>query len=74
MPNSYTQIHVQFVFAVKDKAALISNEWKERLHQYITGIFQNSKHKMLQINSMPDHILFLLESGRINQYHCCCKM
>jgi REP element-mobilizing transposase RayT len=56
MPNSYTQIHIQFVFAVKYRAALIDNEWKERLHQYITGIFQANKHKMLQINSMPDHI------------------
>jgi REP element-mobilizing transposase RayT len=56
MSNSFTQIHIQFVFAVKYRAALIDAEWKERLHQYITGIFQQNKHKMLQINSMPDHI------------------
>jgi putative transposase len=56
MANSYTQIHIQFVFAVKYRASLIDKEWKERLHQYITGIFQQNKHKMLQINSMPDHI------------------
>ena len=56
MPNTYTQIHIQFVFAVKYRAALIDGEWKERLHQYITGIFQQQKHKMLQINTMPDHI------------------
>ncbi len=56
MANSYTQIHIQFVFAVKYRAALIGKEWKERLHQYMTGIFQGNKHKMLQINSMPDHI------------------
>lgn len=35
---------------------MINKEWKERLHQYITGIFKNNNHKMLQINSMPDHI------------------
>lgn len=56
MPNSYTQIHIQFVFAVKYRNAVIDREWKERLHQYITGIFQANRHKMLQINSMPDHI------------------
>jgi putative transposase len=56
MPNCYTQIHIQFVFAVRYRAALIRKEWKERLQQYITGIFQVRKHKMLQINSMPDHI------------------
>ncbi|MES2646326.1 MAG: IS200/IS605 family transposase [Bacteroidota bacterium] len=56
MPNTYTQFHIQFVFAVKYRAALISSDWKDRLHQYITGIFQANDHKMLQINSMPDHI------------------
>ncbi|HTE00578.1 MAG TPA: IS200/IS605 family transposase [Mucilaginibacter sp.] len=56
MPNTYTQIHIQFVFAVKYRSALIDVEWKGRLHQYITGIFQQNEHKMLQINSMPDHI------------------
>jgi len=56
MANTYTQIHIQFIFAVKYRAALIGNEWKGRLHQYITGIFQHNNHKMLQTNSMPDHI------------------
>ncbi len=46
MANSYTQIHIQFVFAVKYRAAIIDKEWKARLHKYITGIFQNNKHKM----------------------------
>lgn len=56
MSNTYTQIHLQFIFAVKYRAGLIDKAWKERLHQYITGIFQENNHKMLQINSMPDHI------------------
>ena len=60
MANSYTQIHIQFVFAVKHRAALISPEWKAGLHKYITGIFQENNHKMLQINSMPDHIHILV--------------
>ena len=56
MANSYTQLHVQFVFAVKYRQALIKKEWKERLHEYLTGMFQENRHKMLQINSMPYHI------------------
>ena len=59
MPNTYTKLHIQFVFAVKYRIALIHNEWKEDLHKYITGIFQQNDHKMLQINSMPDHIQIL---------------
>ena len=60
MPNTYTQIHIQFVFAVKYRLALIDNSWKDELHQYITGIIQNKSHKMLQVNSMPDHLHMLL--------------
>ena len=56
MANTYTQLHIQFVFAVKYRAALIEKAWKEELHKYMTGIFQENDHKMLQINSMPDHI------------------
>jgi REP element-mobilizing transposase RayT len=59
MPNTYTQLHVQFVFAVKYRLALINNTYRERLHQYITGTIQNDRHKMIQINSMPDHIHLL---------------
>ncbi|MCQ6956829.1 IS200/IS605 family transposase [Mucilaginibacter aquariorum] len=56
MANTYTQLHIQFVFAVKYRGALIGDEWKGRLHQYITGIFQKNEHKVLQINSVSDHI------------------
>ncbi len=58
MADTYTQIHIQIVIAVKYRQALILPQWKERLHQYITGIVQNHKHKMLAINSMPDHLHF----------------
>jgi putative transposase len=60
MANTYTQLHIQLVFAVKFRACLIQDEWKGRLHRYITGIFQENEHKMLQVNSMPDHIHILI--------------
>jgi len=60
MANTYTQLHIQLVFAVKYRGALIEQEWKPRLLQYMTGIFQQNEHKMLQINSMPDHIHILI--------------
>lgn len=66
MSNTYTQLHVQFIFAVQYRAALIGPAWKDRLHQYLTGIFRNNEHKMLQINSMPDliHLLIGLRPDR----------
>ena len=59
MANTYTQIHIQAVFAVQDRQSLIKNEWKDELYKYITGIIQNNNHKVLQINGMPDHIHIL---------------
>ncbi|MBL7731341.1 MAG: IS200/IS605 family transposase [Chitinophagaceae bacterium] len=60
MANTYTQLQIHIVFAVKYRKALIQKEWKERLHQFTTGIVQQNKHKMLQVNSMPDHIHILI--------------
>lgn len=60
MANSYTQIHIQAVFVVKYRAALISQSWKDELYKYITGIVQAHGHKMIIINGMPDHIHVLL--------------
>jgi putative transposase len=60
MANTYTQLHIQFVFAVKYRKAMILESWKNELHKYITGIFQKNDHKMLQINSMPDHVHILI--------------
>ena len=56
MANTYTQMHLHLVFAVKYRQALIRPEWEERLHKYITGIIQNNGHKLLAINSVPDHM------------------
>jgi putative transposase len=66
MPNTYTQIHIQCVMAVKFRNALIQSSWKQQLHKYTTGIVQNNGHKMIAINSMPDH-LHLFIGFRPNQ-------
>jgi REP element-mobilizing transposase RayT len=56
MPNTYIQLYIQFVFAVRWRESLIQKTWKVELYKYITGIVQNNKSKMLSINGMPDHI------------------
>ncbi len=55
MANTYTQLYIQFVFAVKGRQHLIPKAHKEELHQYLTGVIQSDKHKLLQIHCMPDH-------------------
>lgn len=56
MPNTYTQIHIQFVFAVKYRHGIIAPQWKQELYSYISGIIEKQGHKLLAINGMPDHI------------------
>ena len=56
MPNTYTQIYIQFIFAVENRISLISTKWEEELRKYITGIVQKKNHKMIAINGMPDHL------------------
>ena len=57
---TYTQIHIQLVFAVKFREGLIQSSWKDELYKYITGIIQNNNHKLLAINGMSDHIHILI--------------
>ena len=56
MANTYTQIHIQFFFAVKFRDGLIHESFKQELFKYISGIVTAHNHKLLAINSMPDHI------------------
>ena len=56
MANTYSQIHIQIVFAVKYRQSLIADDWKSRLYNYIAAIIQNQGHKLLAINGVDDHI------------------
>ena len=60
MANTYSQLYVQIVFAVKGRQNLISNKWKDELYKYITGIVANENQKLIAINGMPDHIHILI--------------
>ena len=60
MGNTYTQIHIQFVWTVKNRKALIDPSWESALHKYITVIVQDHGHKMLQINGMEDRMYLLV--------------
>ena len=60
MANTFTQIYIQIVFAVASREGLLRREHKEELHKYITGILRNNGHKLIEINSMPDHAHILI--------------
>jgi REP element-mobilizing transposase RayT len=60
MANTYSQIYIQLVFAVQERANLINPKYREELHKYITGIVINHGQKLLSIFCMPDHAHLLV--------------
>lgn len=56
MANTYTQLYIQAVFAVKFREGLLDPQWDARLRKYITAIVQNHGHKMISINNVDDHL------------------
>ena len=59
MPNTYSQVYIQIVFAVSGRQNLIPKKHREELHKYITGIVQKRENKMLSVFCMPDHVHLL---------------
>ena len=60
MANTFTQIYIHLVFAVKGRQNLLRSEHKEELHKYVTGIVRNNKQKLIRINSVRDHVHTLI--------------
>ena len=60
MANTYTQILIQYVFAVKNRDSFIHENIRVPLEKYMFGIVQNNDHKLLAIYCMPDHCHILV--------------
>jgi putative transposase len=58
-PGTYTQMYVQLVFAVKNRDALLTEDIRERVFEYISGIITNLKHKSIIINGTSNHVHIL---------------
>ncbi len=60
MANTYTQITIHVVFAVKGRGNFIKSTFKDELFKYISGIVGSKNQKLLCINGMPDHVHILI--------------
>ena len=60
MANTFSQIYIQTVFAVSGRLSLVTSDFKEELHKYITGIVTKQGQKLIRINGMPDHLHILI--------------
>ncbi|MGE4541792.1 MAG: IS200/IS605 family transposase [Bacteroidales bacterium] len=60
MANSYTQLYVQYVFAVKGRANLIKETFRDEIEKVISGIVTNHNSKTYAIYCNPDHVHILV--------------
>ncbi len=58
--NTFSQIHIQMVFAVQNRESMILDSWRERLYEYMIAIIQNKNHKVLAIGGTADHVHILI--------------
>jgi len=61
MANTYTQLNVQTVFAVKGRENILSSNFRNQLFEYITGILRNTKQYPFAINGHKDHVHVFFE-------------
>ena len=55
MANTYTQLYIQFVFAVKGRENMIKESFRDELEKVMCGIVENHKCKTYAIYCNPDH-------------------
>ena len=59
-PETFTQMYVQLVFAVKNRDAVMTKDIRKRIMEYISGIITTLKHKTIIVNGTSNHVHILL--------------
>jgi REP element-mobilizing transposase RayT len=61
MVNTYSQINIHCVFAVKGRENIITNTFRNDLHKYMYGILKNDNVFPLAIGGWKDHVHMFFE-------------
>ena len=56
MANTYHQIYLQTVFAVKYRLAIIDTSWRNQLYGVIGNLINEANCKTIIVNGVEDHI------------------
>lgn len=59
MANTFTNIVLHLVFAVKNRESLIPNAQLPELHRYIAGCFTKREHHVIEIGGTANHVHIL---------------
>lgn len=61
MANTYTQLNVQAIFAVKGRKNILNSTFRPQLFEYITGILRNINQFPLAVNGYKNHVQIFFE-------------
>lgn len=61
MANTYTQLNVHCVFAVKGRENIITRDFRDDLHRYMSGILNNDGAYPLAVGGWKDHVHVFFE-------------
>ena len=68
MPNTYHQIYLQFVFAVKYRNAIINKKWSNQLFSVIGNLINEANCKTIIVNGVEDHVHCFVGLNLLNRY------
>ena len=60
MAGTFSQIYIQYVFAVKGRENMLLPAFQDEIYKYIAGIVDGKEQKSLAVNGMADHIHVLV--------------
>jgi putative transposase len=61
MANTYTQLNMHVVFAIKGRENILLNNYRNDLFKYISGILKNTEQFPLAVNGFKDHVHIFFE-------------
>ncbi len=56
MADAFSQIYIQYVFAVKGRENLLQQPWREEVFKYMAGIVKGKNQKPIIVNGVSDHV------------------
>jgi putative transposase len=56
MAGTFTQIYIQYVFAVKGRQNLLKKPWRDEVFKYMAGIIKGKNQKPIIVNGVEDHV------------------
>jgi REP element-mobilizing transposase RayT len=60
MPSTHLSLHYHIVFSTKDRAPLITTEWRDRLHAFLGGTIKTLDGIPQAIGGVADHVHLLI--------------